>query len=134
MNEPHRGNALSLLPCLPTGELFVKAYLKRLAERLSAQPGAQVTDKPVQRMDRQQYGNGSNAAFTDVQLQVGCADSRSYLVWMSVLERQSAALACALGHAAQERLECCQHARCVSIPPRLQFVKLHGGKCWVCSV
>jgi len=72
----------------------VRAYLKRLAERLSAQPGTQVTDKPVQRMDRQQYGNGSNGAVTDVQLQVGCADSRSYLVWMSILERQSAASPC----------------------------------------
>ena len=37
----------------------MRAYLKRLAERLSARPGVPVTDLPVQRMDRQQYGNGA---------------------------------------------------------------------------
>ena len=41
------------------GELFLRAYLKRLAERLSAPPGAPVADLPVQRMDRQQYSNGA---------------------------------------------------------------------------
>ena len=58
---------------LPAGQLFVRAYLKRLAERLSAQPGAQVTDMPVQRADRQYSSNGRGAVL-DVQLQVrGCA-------------------------------------------------------------
>lgn len=37
----------------------MRAYLKRLAERLSAPPGLPVTDLPMQRMDRQQYGNGA---------------------------------------------------------------------------
>ncbi len=65
--------------CMGAGQLFVRAYLKRLAERLSAQPGAQVTDMPVQRMDRQYYGNGSgNGAVVDMQLQVGCCARHAY--------------------------------------------------------
>ncbi|CAL5225145.1 g7925 [Coccomyxa viridis] len=67
-----------VLPLLPelapglgyTGQLFARAYLKRLAERLSAQPGAQVTDMPVQRMDRQFYGNSNGGgSVVDMQLQ-----------------------------------------------------------------
>lgn len=52
------------------GQLFVRAYLKRLAERLSAQPEAQVTNMPVQRMDRLYNGKGKGAV-VDMQLQVG---------------------------------------------------------------
>ena len=37
----------------------MRAYIKRLAERLSAHPGAYVTERPVQQADRQLYGNGS---------------------------------------------------------------------------
>lgn len=43
----------------------MRAYLKRLSERLSAQPGAPVTDLPVQQADRQRYNNGP---VTDIQL------------------------------------------------------------------
>ena len=43
----------------PAGELFVRAYIKRLAERLSAQPGAYVTERPVQQADQQLHGNGA---------------------------------------------------------------------------
>ena len=57
----------------------MRAYLKRLAERLSAQPGAQVTDMPVQRMDRQMYGSGNgNGAIVDTQLQVGCCAGHAH--------------------------------------------------------
>ena len=36
-----------------------EAYIKRLAERLSAQPGAHVTERPVQQADQQLHGNGA---------------------------------------------------------------------------
>ena len=68
--------------CVGAGQLFARAYLKRLAERLTAQPGAQVTDMPVQRIDRQYYGNG-NGAVVDMQLQVGCYATHAYTLLVS---------------------------------------------------
>ena len=48
----------------------MRAYIKRLAERLSAQPGAFVTERSVQQADRQLYGNGAmNSARSAAQLQ-----------------------------------------------------------------
>ena len=48
----------------------MRAYIKRLAERLSAQPGAYVTERPIQQAGRQLNGNGAmNGARSAAQLQ-----------------------------------------------------------------